>query len=163
MIRLDKSDFARALLTDTSPSDVPIIFSNDGFYINYRATELKSPWLFDFTASIFEKIIAASAGATEPFEYKIYRNEIKLRSLALIHPSSQLQYTKIYKDYASAIIYLCSKSKFSIRRPRRISNSLYIKEADTKFRYKEFNIDTIHGCVFQSISPPIPTRRAHGD
>ena len=30
-VKLDKKDYLRALLTDTSPSDVPIIFSNDGF------------------------------------------------------------------------------------------------------------------------------------
>lgn len=143
MIRLDKGDYARALLTDTSPSDVPIIFSNDGFYINLRASESKAPGTFDFCNSVFEKIIGADAIATTPFEYKIYKNEIKFRSLGLIHPSSQFRYIKIYRDYSPAIIYLCSKSKFSIRRPRRVSNSLYIKGSDSKFKYKEFNIDTI--------------------
>ncbi|UUA72887.1 antiviral reverse transcriptase Drt3b [Cellvibrio sp. QJXJ] len=143
MIRLDKSDYARALLTDTSPSDVPIIFSNDGLYINFRASESKAPGVFDFCNSVFEKIIGADAIATTPFEYKIYKNEIKFRSLGLIHPSSQFRYIKIYRDYSPAIIYLCSKSKFSIRRPRRVSNSLFIKGSDSKFKYKEFNIDTI--------------------
>ncbi len=33
-IKLDKKDYSRALLTDTYPADVPIIFSNDGLYIN---------------------------------------------------------------------------------------------------------------------------------
>ncbi|WP_430794395.1 hypothetical protein, partial [Vibrio parahaemolyticus] len=34
VIKLDKKDYLRALLTDTSPSDTPLIFSNEGFYIN---------------------------------------------------------------------------------------------------------------------------------
>lgn len=38
-IRLDKKDYLRVLLTDTAPSDVPIIFSNDGFYINSHRVE----------------------------------------------------------------------------------------------------------------------------
>ena len=33
-IKLDKKDYFRALLTDTIPADVPIIFSNAGLYIN---------------------------------------------------------------------------------------------------------------------------------
>ncbi|BCV28933.1 hypothetical protein [Shewanella algae] len=33
-IKLDKKDFSRALLTDTFPADVPVIFGNDGLYIN---------------------------------------------------------------------------------------------------------------------------------
>jgi len=31
-VRIDKKDIYRALLTDTAPGDVPIVFSNDGFY-----------------------------------------------------------------------------------------------------------------------------------
>lgn len=36
-IKIDKKDFLRSLLTDTSPNDVPLIFSNDGLYINLNS------------------------------------------------------------------------------------------------------------------------------
>ena len=29
-----RADYLRAVVTDTLPEEVPIIFSNDGFYIN---------------------------------------------------------------------------------------------------------------------------------
>jgi hypothetical protein len=31
---INKGDTERALLTDTSPTDVPIVFSNDGYHDN---------------------------------------------------------------------------------------------------------------------------------
>ncbi len=33
-VRLSRSDVYRTVLTDTIPFEVPIIFSNDGFYKN---------------------------------------------------------------------------------------------------------------------------------
>ncbi len=143
MIRLDKADYARALLTDTSPSDVPIVFSNDGFYINYREAK-NAPIGFNFVKSLLDKINSEKPNSTIPFEYKIYKTEVKFRTLALIHPAYQIKYAEIYKEYSPAIIYLCSKSKFSIRSPRRVSNSLYINDVSTNYNYKEFNIDTIY-------------------
>ncbi|MFJ5253455.1 hypothetical protein ACIP8G_23510, partial [Serratia liquefaciens] len=41
-IILDKKDHFRALLSDTLPFDTPIIFSNDGLYINTNKIEKSS-------------------------------------------------------------------------------------------------------------------------
>lgn len=151
-IKIDKKDFLRALLTDTSPSDVPLIFSNDGLYINLHIIKNGNP--------IFELIDYIIIGENKdlendiikfnsyiPFKYKIKKDEHKLRTLSLVHPASQYTYSLFYKKYAKTINYLCSLSKASIRAPTKITNSFYLKDGFLNNKYKEINIETIHNEV----------------
>ncbi|MGC0937806.1 antiviral reverse transcriptase Drt3b [Pantoea agglomerans] len=154
-IKLDKKDYKRALLTDTYPTDVPNIFSNDGLYINSNMVTVD----FNPIKCFFDKIVAPEHDKTLandtiradkqihqtfPFKYKIFKNESKLRTLSLIHPRSQYNYIKFYRAFSSAITSLCSQSNISIRAPVKIANSFYIKgESKIKVAYKEFNINTI--------------------
>lgn len=145
-IKIDKKDFLRALLTDTSPNDVPLIFSNDGLYINLNSIKKKSP-IFD----VMQKLIIKENDNNEivnikptiPFKYNIKKDEYKLRTLSLIHPASQYTYAIIYKNYANVINYLCSLSEVSIRSPIKIANSFYLKDGHINNKYKEINIETI--------------------
>ncbi|MEI9605344.1 antiviral reverse transcriptase Drt3b [Enterobacter hormaechei] len=157
-IKLDKKDFRRALLTDTSPSDAPIIFSNDGFYINSHLSN-QNNGQYDPIVIFFKKIIAPKYDSTlsndaerakkqseqsYPLKFKIFKNETKLRTLSLIHPRSQYNYVEFYRDFASAITSLCSQSQLSIRAPVKIANSFYTKKKlEDQINYKKIKIDTL--------------------
>ncbi|MBE0507243.1 MAG: RNA-directed DNA polymerase [Marinospirillum sp.] len=156
-ISLDKKDYMRAVLTDTLPSDVPIIFSNDGCYLNYHRVVGKHYNKFNIVKSLYVKLIAPSEDATKnkadamrdqnkqsyPMKYKIIKNENSLRTLSLIHPRSQKNYCHIYGEYSDAITYLCDKSVFSIRRPSKVGSSFYANDEMPIKKYKEINIDTL--------------------
>lgn len=101
-VKLDKKDYRRALLTDTSPSDAPIIFSNDGFYINSHLSN-QSNGQYNPIVTFFRKIVAPKedlnlpndtvrvtkqSEKTYPLKFKIFKDERKLRTLSLIHPRS---------------------------------------------------------------------------
>nr|WP_067286336.1 antiviral reverse transcriptase Drt3b [Marinobacterium profundum] len=159
-IKIDKKDYARAFLTDTSPSDVPVIFSNDGLYINHHIAQRnikKDSCGFDILKSLYCTIVSPydSSHASEqhklsnqleqtyPMKYKIIKNKNSLRTLSLIHPRSQKNYCEIYKKYSDAIISLCASSKFSIRAPFRVGSSFYAKDEEKLNKYKEINIETL--------------------
>jgi len=154
-IKIDKKDYARALLTDTAPSDVPIIFSNDGLYLNRHKSQ--SEECSEITASLFKNItnpLALESGTVEdrskkqkeqsyPLKYKIIKNQTNLRTLSLIHPRAQNNYCELYRTYAHAIIDQCSFSKFSIRSPDRVGSSFYSYELEPLDQYKSIRIDTL--------------------
>lgn len=159
-IKLDKKDYSRALLTDTYPADTPIIFSNDGLYINGHIvrsgkTDLKSKVVSDIYMLLIEPSLngalsvdvkcQAQLKQTKPFKYKIIKNEVSLRTLSLIHPRSQINYINIYKEHSDYLVSLFEKSSFSIRSPMRVCNSFYLKgeEGVIYNSYKEVNIETI--------------------
>ncbi|MFT6904948.1 MAG: hypothetical protein ACJAS1_001602 [Oleiphilaceae bacterium] len=137
MIRIDKKDYLRALLTDTAPADVPLIFSNDGLYVNLKNKSNEN------IKTIFS--IISKKNSTIPYKYKIYKNEVKMRTLSLVHPSSQRNYAEFYNDHSHTINYLCSRSEFSIRAPYKAVNSAYVRNGkrDKPKKYKEFKVETI--------------------
>ena len=141
-IKLDKKDSLRALLTDTYPGETPIIYSNDGLYANSHKRRLaKKPPII--LTSIFTNLLEASNRGFIPYKYCIKKDDFSLRQLSLIHPASQIRFCALYENYSDKIIYLCSKSKFSIRAPSRVSASYYSRDTDHSENYKEINVDTI--------------------
>lgn len=156
-IKLDKKDFMRAVLTDTSPSDVPIIFSNDGYYINHHRVVGKEYSNFNIVKSLYFNLVAPSENSgikkeeafkrqnqqSYPMKYKIIKNENSLRTLSLIHPRSQKNYCDVYKDYADAVTYLCGIGSYSIRRPFKVGSSFYDTDEEITNKYKEINIETL--------------------
>ncbi len=159
-IQLDKKDYLRALLTDTAPGDVPIIFSNDGFYLNAQRVEALSVTpaptdtrLSKIVQHIYRKIVQPpNAGQrlvgkqvryTVPHHYRIWKKTGDTRRLALLHPHSQLSWALFYRDFYSAITWQCSNSEFSIRAPISVSSSFFAKERDPTRQYKEIDIDTL--------------------
>lgn len=169
-IKLDKKDYFRALLTDTIPSDVPIVFSNAGLYINSHIVENNKndnktkviKYLYDILIrpeldadlSIEEKN-RLQKSKSEPFKYKIIKNESRLRTLSLVHPRSQINYLEIYRENSDILLSLCNKNNFSIRSPIRICNSFYLnnkKQEVIQKSYKEVRIDTIEEELFKKHS-----------
>lgn len=120
----DRNDPYRALLTDTSTTDVPIIFSNDGL----RANLLRQDEMSAHEASIVEGVLKVDHEFTIPYRYRIpHKSEGGFRQLALPHPRSQLRAAELYQEYAELITYYCTKSNFSLRHPVKVASSFYFK------------------------------------
>ena len=122
-----RKDYLRVLLTETSPYEVPAIFSNLGFYNNItqykRSTETDGVLSFLFEKNINEDY-------TIPLTYKIKKDIDSSRILSLIHPRSQLAIVDFYEHFSSMILSLCQKSDFSLRSPSRISSKYFIKNSE---------------------------------
>lgn len=137
---IDRRDFERALLTDTVPTDVPIVFSNDGFHANVRrATKSEA----------LEKVIAALIRNnleryTIPYRYRIRLSSTTSRQLSLAHPAAQYRACGFYKDYAHLIPYFCRQQDVSLRRPVKVGSTFFFfnRSADRK-QYKGAAIDML--------------------
>jgi hypothetical protein len=139
--RINKSDYFRILLTETIPFEVPIIFTNEGFYRHFHAYKNENYPLKD----IFESLICdESDRSTTPVAYKIRKNAISLRTLSLIHPFAQNKFIEFYKKFSGIICYHCSNSQISLRSPHKIGSVFYVKSRleNTK-KYKTDSIDTL--------------------
>lgn len=63
-----------------------------------------------------------------PFSYKISHKKNEHRDLAICHPRNQLQLIDLYQEFKESILYCCSLSPFSIRRPSKIAKFIYHKD-----------------------------------
>jgi len=112
-VKINKNDANRILLTELLPYEVPMLFSNDGFY--QIVTDGK-----------FEKFIAKLKPLREiygiPFNYEIAKsNDSDTRTLSVIHPFNQYNFIDFYKKYDSIMLHLCSKSPFSLRSIQKVA------------------------------------------
>lgn len=121
-IRVDKSDFARVLLTETSPDDVPIVFSNDGFYQHCIGNSSN-----DIIKNLVRFLIQEERPSTIPLPYQIRKDDNSVRSLSLIHPAYQFKFIKFYQDYYTLIPYHCNISPASLRAPEKVGAAFYIR------------------------------------
>jgi hypothetical protein len=145
---IHKSDFLRALVTDTMPGDVPIIVSNDGFYLN-----LKAPSANPHHQEFVSRLLEADRRYTVPYRYHIIRSGGASRKLSLIHPSGQLEIAKFYEDSGQLICYHCRKSKASIRSPRKVGSLFFVRgPLSEKNALKGSGIDTVD--IETSVSNP---------
>ena len=63
-----------------------------------------------------------------PFEYKINHKDKEFRDLAIPHPHSQVRLVNFYNECKEMILYHCSQSSFSIRRPVKLAKYRYYKD-----------------------------------
>lgn len=89
-IKINKDDKSRILLTEILPYEVPMLFSNEGFYSIISSNEY---------LKFFDKIILLSKAAGDkkkygiPFNYDIRKNiEGETRTLSVIHPYCQIHF-----------------------------------------------------------------------
>ena len=141
---------ARVLLSDTLPYELPFIFTNRYFYrfvvknkVELNGHELswdenisdKAKAVLSF---IFRKNVSNSKNnkikfedwefKTIPFQYSILHKENKNRRLSIIHPANQVQVIDFYNKYKDMILYLCSKSHFSMRYPNKVASFFYYRD-----------------------------------
>ncbi|MDQ2067104.1 antiviral reverse transcriptase Drt3b [Xinfangfangia sp. CPCC 101601] len=138
-IIIQKNDWNRALLSETTPSEIPVLISNDGFYLNMRSG--------DFPATLqvlIDEFLAPSKSKqfSIPFSYKISKDEGSLRRLSLPHPRSQLEVVTFYRKYHSLISHYCNRGNFSIRRPYQIASHYYVEGVnENAFAYRSQMIE----------------------
>lgn len=143
----------RVVLSDVLPYELPITFSNRHFFdfLVENKIDLKGSNL-SWTNSTPELklIIKLLFGAydnnniqsetinslklkpkvfkTIPFGYKIAHKQKDFRELTVIHPLNQLSLIEFYDTFKELILYYCSISPFSIRRPIKTSKYTFFKD-----------------------------------
>ncbi|OAI12042.1 MULTISPECIES: antiviral reverse transcriptase Drt3b [Methylomonas] len=157
--RINRRDYARGIVTDTSPYETPVIFSNDGLYLNTKNDAVSNP-VFKF---LLDTLVLGDSGSfTIPFTYKIRKNSLEFRRLSLIHPLSQWKATNFYKNYQQLIIHYCSKSPASIRSPLRVASTFYTKSAwENINQYKTGRITEARVDGFSKHSPSFFSYRGY--
>lgn len=117
-IKINKEDKSRVILTELLPYEVPMLFSNDGFYNIIKNGELDY-----FEAKVKgTKYKEWNEQFTLPFNYDIKKNIIgDTRTLSVIHPFTQKRYINLFENYDSLMLHLCSKSPFSLRKINKIA------------------------------------------
>lgn len=141
----------RVLLSDTLPYELPLIFTNRGFYRYLVKNEIEVDesgtlrWSEHISDGAFAlmKLVMNVDGQVEksdgkvdvngqkptiPFNYKIVHKPTKPRVLSLIHPACQVKMVSFYEKYSSMILHFTGKSKFSIRRPTDVACYFYYRD-----------------------------------
>ena len=67
-----------------------------------------------------------------PFKFRVAHNNNDYRELTVIHPLNQLSLIDFYDKYKYNIIYNTGISKFSLRKPSKISSLKYYKDSTNK-------------------------------
>ena len=122
---LHRSDKYRAILTDTAPYELPIIFSNDGFYKNlvrYNSRSM-SPQL----KKLIDALIFKPRQYTVPLRYDIVKGAESIRTLSLLHPHGQVQVAEFYGKYDQLICEYAGRSPYSIRCPKQVGTKFFFK------------------------------------
>jgi len=117
-IKINKDNKNRVLLTEVLPYEVPMIFSNEGFYLIVK----------DKQHEIFFDRIKELAGDTYgiPFNFNIGKTiGGDPRTLSIIHPRYQLPFVELYEKYNSLMLHLCSKSPISLRKISKVASFYY--------------------------------------
>ena len=157
---IEKSDYTRVLLTETLPYETPIIFSNDGLYERIKYINDFS----EFEKKLIKLIIYGEKPTgngrnkqikhTKPYLYKICKDNISFRRLALLHPISQYQTKLFYEKYTSLILHYCSISPASIRSPKDIASTFYTKGLwENLYQYKENQVSSVAKDAFVKHMP----------
>jgi hypothetical protein len=147
----------RVVLSDILPYEVPPMFSNRHFYhflvdnkINIKENQLQ--FKKDSTRTL-ERLIRLVFGInwqtplcltddydffklkdtyTIPFKFRITHKDKDFRELTLIHPLDQLKVLTFYEEYKYLILYYCSISRFSLRKPHKVASLKYFKDSTNK-------------------------------
>lgn len=139
-VKIKKDDANRILLTEILPYEVPMLFSNDGYYSIISANN---------HTYFVDKLKRLKERYGIPFNYEIAKsNNSDTRCLSIIHPLNQLPFIDFYQKYDSVIIHLCSKSPFSLRKVTKVAKFCYspdlaIEEDEDKVAEVEVEPDVL--------------------
>lgn len=135
-----RGDMLRVVLTDTLPEEIPIIFSNDGFYKNRSNNKPLNTVAREFV----DALLTADRRYTKPYRYNVLRDGHSARRLSLIHPSSQIDVARFYQKYDTLICYYCSKSGVTLRAPQKVGTTFFVKSLDSeRNQYRTSTVDTV--------------------
>jgi len=123
----------RAVLSDVLPYEGPLTFSNRYFY-KYLIKKEKCDHNDDFrdkhckAYKEVESILFKGDGRNSPFCFTINHKKTDFRTLSVIHPHNQLKILEFYDRYKSLILFYCSISPFSIRKPASIAKFTFFND-----------------------------------
>ncbi|MGE6497108.1 antiviral reverse transcriptase Drt3b [Cupriavidus metallidurans] len=113
----------RALVTETLPYEVPVIFTNDRFfYLVTREDEDED------TQKAISKILQSPKNYSIPYQYQIRKDSTRTTELSIIHPLWQLEICNFYAAHEGSLLSFCAKSEYSLRRPNAIASMYSDKE-----------------------------------
>lgn len=112
--RVGKKAAARALLTDTLPYEVPVIFSNDRLYASLIAHDTA---LSTKAKSFVQRIQNITSSVTKPYSYSIMKDRSRYTTLGIIHPSTQIIIASFYEAFSASLLSSCGSGEVSLRRP----------------------------------------------
>lgn len=137
--RVRKEDYARVLLTETCPYEVPALFSNLGFYWHIRKYKDGKSEVGDIIEYLF--VNHESSEYSVPLTYKIRKDEDSFRTLSLLHPCAQIRFLNLYQSFDQQILSECRKSLYSIRSPSRVASKYYVKNPKQNInKYRSNNV-----------------------
>lgn len=102
----------RALLTETLPYEVPVIFSNEQLYASCVSNKTSAQ-----ARQILDKVREKRDRFTIPYQYQIRKDEKRATILSIVHPNYQIGISAFYDINQKSILSYCDRSKFSLRRP----------------------------------------------
>lgn len=137
---IKRSDYNRVLITETLPYETPIIFSNEGLLERINTMD-SAP---SFHKTLLINLVTEPSSAikcTQPYQYKVRKNSLEYRRLALLHPSSQWKIREFYQEHEKLILHYCSRSVATIRAPDSIATTFYSKGSwENIYQYKEGSV-----------------------
>lgn len=113
----------RALLTDTLPYEVPVIFSNDRLHAGLSTTPPAN------VQHVLERIAERSPAYTVPYNYGITKDRERSTTLSIVHPLLQRQMASFYELHATGMLAHCSRGDFSLRRPVALASPFAVEVA----------------------------------
>lgn len=128
-VKVRTNDELRCLVTDVLPAETPIIFSNDGFYLRCANHKYNT----GPASLIFKSIVSQEPNFRKrryvPYAYRIKKSALSYRQLSVVHPGAQWQMKNFYKRFWPLILHYTRGSKFSIRAPRDLAKTYFIKSS----------------------------------
>lgn len=87
---------------------------------------------FQFNENNFFKLLQ-----TIPFKFKISHKDNDYRELTIIHPINQLKLVDFYEKYKYTMLYSTKLSRFSLRKPYKVSSLKYFKDNTNRNKKSE--------------------------
>lgn len=130
--RINVKHSQRSILTDTTPFELPLFFTNANLAVLAYLFEQD-----DSTHLLHAKYLLAKTfnQSTKPYTFKVRKDAESFRRLELAHPRSQHLMCQFYEEYEFFICNACSRSDYSLRYPSRVATH-YV---DPKHSVSEFN------------------------
>lgn len=126
-IRVTKKNSFRSLVTEVLPAETPIIFSNDGFYLQcmkHVSENLPSSQIFN---ALVRQDSAFDKRRYVPYTYRVRKNALSQRALSVIHVGAQWQVVRFYREMEALMLHYSKASPFKIRAPKDVAKTYFLR------------------------------------
>jgi Reverse transcriptase (RNA-dependent DNA polymerase) len=128
-IRVRKNDPFRCLVTEVLPAETPIIFSNDGFYLQC----LKHANEVNPSSPVFDALVRQDAAFEKrryvPYSYRVKKSALSHRVLSVVHVGAQWQVARFYNEMSALMLHYTRRGAFTIRAPKDVAKTYFIRSA----------------------------------